>query len=217
VNLSALAQAAVIALGASFVYSFVSAARDGEQRRVCATLCHLSPEYSARNRLAPDFELRGLDGQTVQLSDYRGKTVVLNFWTKTCRPCLEEMPSLAELARVLRVRGSAVVVTVTTDESADDARATLASVLGGQAPFTTLVDADSVIVAGKYGTKLFPETWIIDPNGVIRARFDGPRDWSSPLAVELAESFRSPVTCSIEFDTGGPSGDGSATCDRITG
>jgi peroxiredoxin len=216
-NLAQLAQIAVIALGATFVYSFVTAAREGEQRRVCTTLCHMSPDYAARNRLAPDFELSSLDGKPVKLSDYRGKTVVLNFWTKTCRPCLEEMPSVAELARILHDRGSAVVVTVTTDESAEDARATLQSVLGGEAPFVTLVDSDSDVVAGKFGTKLFPETWIVDPKGVIRARFDGPRDWSTPLAVDLAESYRTPISCSLQFDVSAPSRESAAVCERITG
>jgi peroxiredoxin len=213
VNLTAIAQAVVIGLAAVFVYSFVSAARDGEERRACAALCHLAPDYAARNRLAPEFELPSLEGKRVRLSDYRGKTVVLNFWTKTCRPCLEEMPSLSELAQILSRKGDAVVVTVTTDDSAEDARATLTSVLGSTVPFVTLVDPESTVVADKYGTKLFPETWIIDPRGVIRARFDGPRDWSSPLAIDLAENLGSPPNCALEIDGNASSG----VCDRITG
>lgn len=217
-NLPQLAQAAVIGLAAVFVYSFVSAAKDGEQRRRCANLCHLAPDYAARNRIAPDFELPSLEGKTVRLSDFRGKVVVLNFWTKTCRPCLEEMPSVAELAQMLARRGDAVVVTVTTDESAQDARATLSSVLGGAPPaFVTLVDPEAEVVSGKYGTKLYPETWIIDPKGVIRARFDGPRDWASPLAVELATGVASPLACTVEFGPEGARGEGAAVCDRITG
>jgi peroxiredoxin len=215
VNLASAAQAVVIVLAAVFVYSFVSAAREGEERRACTTLCHLAPDYAARNRLAPDFELPSLEGKKVKLSDFRGKTVVLNFWTKTCRPCLEEMPSLGELAQVLSKKHDAIVVTVTTDESAEDARATLSSVLGTSIPFVTLVDPDAKVVNGKYGTKLFPETWIIDPKGVIRARFDGPRDWASPLAVDLAESLESPLSCRIEFD--GSESSSGAACDRITG
>jgi peroxiredoxin len=216
VKLAPLVQTAIIAAAALLVYSFVTAAKDGEERRRCAHLCHLAPDYAARNRRAPDFELPSLDGRTRRLSDFRGQTVVLNFWTKTCRPCLEEMPSLGELAQVLARDGRARVVTITTDESVEDARATLASVLGAATPFVTLVDPGATVVGGKFGTKLYPETWIIDPNGIIRARFDGPRDWASPLAVQLARSFNTPLTCTIEF--GPESGDeGAARCDRITG
>jgi hypothetical protein len=43
---------------------------------------------------------------------------------------------------------------------------------------------------GKFGTRLFPETWIIDPEGVIRLRIDGRRDWSHPVAIQVIESYR---------------------------
>src|SRR5688572_15017036 len=94
-----LGQVVVAVLAGFATFGFVATAQDGEKRRSCTALCALRPDYSARNRLAPDFELPDLDGRKVKLSSFRGKTVVLNFWTKTCRPCLEEMPSLASLAK----------------------------------------------------------------------------------------------------------------------
>jgi len=212
------AQLLVIALSGVAVYSFVAAARDGERRRQCTTLCHLAPDYAARNRLAPDFELPSLEGRKVKLSEFRGKTVILNFWTKTCRPCLEEMPSIADLSRSLkREHPDIVVVTVTTDDSAEDARGTLQSVLGPETPFVTLVDSEGDVVNGRYGTKLYPETWFIDKNGVIRARFDGPRDWSSPLAVDFASSLSEPSSCPVEFGQRGASGPGAAVCEDVAG
>jgi peroxiredoxin len=216
-SLARLAQTIVIVVAAIAVYSFVAAAKDGELRRRCAALCHLSPEYAAKNRLAPDFELPSIDGSKVRLSDFRGKTVVLNFWTKNCRPCLEEMPSLGELAGILRGRKDVVVLTVSTDETAEDVRDTLKSVLSDKAPFVTVVDAESKVVSGMYGTKLYPETWLIDPRGVIRARFDGPRDWSSALGLELIDNLGSPATCPIEFSESGPVGSGASICEAITG
>ena len=85
------------------VYGFVTAAKDGETRRSCTSLCALRPDYAARNRLAPDFELPSMNGGKVRLSSFRGKVVILNFWTKTCRPCLEEMPSVSDLGKALKV------------------------------------------------------------------------------------------------------------------
>ncbi len=41
-----------------------------------------------------------------------------------------------------------------------------------------------------YGTRLFPETWVIDPRGVIRARFDRTLDWRSPTFVQYVTSLR---------------------------
>jgi peroxiredoxin len=199
VHFPQLAQIGFIAFAAAGVYGFVGTIRDGESRHVCSALCALHPDYAARNRLAPDFALPALGGGTVRLSSYRGKTVILNFWTKSCRPCLEEMPSLANLAKALRDHPDVVLLTISTDDSLEDARDTMNSVLGGDPPFPVLIDPDAKVVTGRYGTRLYPETWFIDPSGVIRARFDGARDWASALTVDLAESVRAPFSCDVEF------------------
>ena len=212
-----LVELTVIACAAAGVYGFVGTARDAETRRSCTSLCALSPAYAARNRLAPDFELPSINGGKVRLSSLRGKVVIVNFWTKTCRPCLEEMPSIADLSKALRAHPNVVLLTVTTDESAADARETMKSVLGGgDPPFEVLVDAESEVVRDKYGTKLFPETWFIDPQGVIRARFDGGRSWASPLTVDLAESLRNPISCEVTFEAGKPRGPMAGLCGDFT-
>jgi thiol-disulfide isomerase/thioredoxin len=213
-SVSTVVQVAFISLAAVAVYTFVTAAREGEARRLCAPVCALSPDYAGRNRIAPDFELPALDGRTVRLSDYRGKVVVLNFWTKTCAPCLREMPSLNQLARVLEGHPNVELVTVTTDESAADAAATLQSVLNEAPVFVTLVDSESRIVGETYGTSLYPETWFIDPEGVIRARVDGPRDWHSlaSLTVDLTRTLSGPLDCDVEFIDRRPTG---TQCDDI--
>jgi peroxiredoxin len=212
-----LVELAFIGCAALGVYGFVTAAKDGETRRSCTSLCALRPVYAARNRLAPDFELPSINGGKVKLSSYRGKAVILNFWTKTCRPCLEEMPSISDLAKALKAHPGVALVTVTTDESAADARDTLRSVLGGgDPPFEVRIDSENDVVHGKYGTTLFPETWFIDQQGVIRARFDGGRSWASPLTIDLAESLNNPVQCAVTFENGKPSGPMANLCGEFT-
>ena len=206
-------QVGFIGLSAVAVYSFVSAARADLRRSACSALCILRPAYAGANRSAPDFELPDLDGHRVRLSSFRGKTVVLNFWTKACGPCLEEMPSLATLARIAEHRSDFVVLTVSTDGSLGDARDAAYAAAGGKPPFTVLVDADASIVRDRYGTRLYPETWIIDPSGVIRARFDGARDWSTALAVELAEKVSMGATCPAEVVDSRPTGAFANACD----
>lgn len=207
-----VAQLGFILFSSLGVYGFVAAARDGETRRACASLCALRPNYADRNRLAPEFELPSLGGGKVRLSDYRGKTVILNFWTKTCQPCLEEMPSIANLATALRSHSNVELLTISTDDTFEDVRATMQSVLGTEAPFPILLDPDAAVVTSKYGTKLFPETWVIGPDGVIRARFDGQRDWASPLIVDLANALLAPVQCEVTFLGGKPEGPAAAEC-----
>ncbi len=208
---------AFVAIAATAAYSFVRMAVDGEERRACSTLCAVGPDYAARNRTAPDFELPALTGGKVKLSDYRGRVVILNFWTKSCAPCLEEMPSLAELGRSLRDRRDVVLLTVSTDESFDDVRGTLRSVLRGEPPFAVLLDPEAEVVTGKYGTKLFPETWYVDGQGIIRARVDGARDWSQPLSLQLAESLRDRIACDLTFRQGRAIGRDAQLCEARAG
>lgn len=214
------AQIVLIVAAAVFVYGFVSVAQDGEARRACGPVCALKPHYAAANRRAPDFTLPDLDGRPVRLSDFRGQVVILNFWSKSCPPCLEEMPSLAELGHELAYRDDVVLVTVTTDESAEDARATLSSVLGefmvkGRPPFVVLVDSGAEVVAERFGTKLYPETWFVDGRGVIRARVDGARDWSSATTLDYAQSLSDPIGCSIQFRGGRATGSRAGLCKEL--
>jgi peroxiredoxin len=218
VKLAQLAQLVFVLLAAVAVYGFITTARDGERRRVCTPLCALGPNYAGDNRVVPDFTLASVSGKQIKFTDYRGKVVILNFWTKTCAPCLEEMPSLADLARSIHGRKDLAVVTISTDETADDVRATLQSVLSGQqAPFEVLLDPGGETVTGKFGTKLFPETWFIDNDGIIRARIDGARDWSNALAIDFAESLIHPPGCPIRFLRGRAGGDFAALCEEMTG
>jgi peroxiredoxin len=212
---AALAQLAFIAVAAIAVFAFISMARDSETRRACVPVCAMRPSYAGRNRVAPDFDLPSSKGTRTRLSDLRGKTVVLNFWTTTCQPCLEEMPSLAELAKILKNRKDVVVLTISTDTAKETAMSALKTLLHDpEPPFSVLFDPESNVVHDKYGTSLFPETWIIDPQGVIRARFDGARDWSNAVVFDLIESFKRPIACGVEFESGRPSGAEANVCDE---
>jgi thiol-disulfide isomerase/thioredoxin len=212
-----MAQLVVVAIAAFGVYSFARTARDGEMRRVCTPLCALGPNYADRNRSVPDFELESLDGGKVRFSSYRGKVVILNFWTKNCRPCLEEMPSLAELGKVLNERKDIALVTISTDESMDDVKGTLRSVLStDKPPFTVLLDSSGDVVMEKFGTRLYPETWFVDTKGIIRARIDGARNWDSAVSLDFAQSLTDPLACDVTFHRGRPTGDLSFLCQDVT-
>src|SRR6185503_13280291 len=116
-------------------------------------------------------------------------------------------------AKVAKKRNDFVVVTVTTDENVTDVRDTLKVVLGGaEVPFSVLLDPESKVVGEKFGTKLYPETWIIDPKGIIRARFDGARNWSDALAIDIAEMVRRPFGCPVEFAKGNAKGKFATVC-----
>jgi thiol-disulfide isomerase/thioredoxin len=114
---------------------------------------------------APDFALRTLEGKTVSLAAFRGKTLVVNVWATWCPPCRQEMPDLIASARTLQKDGVAFLG-VDTTETAPIVRAYVAArgvsypqALGGAA-FSTAYDVQA-----------FPTTYVIDPQGVLRARY----------------------------------------------
>ena len=144
------------------------------------------PHYLGASLRAPDFTLPEQGGGEWKLSDHRGKVIVMNFWTVTCRPCIQEMPTIELLAEIVEPWGDVEVVAISTDRSWDE----VATIIAPSSRITSLLDADRAVVNGMFGTKLFPETWIIDADGVIRFRFDGALDWSDPVALDLIRAYR---------------------------
>ncbi|MDQ2913533.1 MAG: TlpA family protein disulfide reductase [Chloroflexota bacterium] len=111
---------------------------------------------------APDFEWTGEDGQTLRLSTYRGKVVVVNFWATWCRPCREEMPALQ---RVAASEPDVVVLEVDLMESGEKARSFLDSL--GLDRLQPVLDTDGATTR-RFGVLTLPSTFFIDKNGVIR-------------------------------------------------
>ena len=214
-----LAHFAFVVVAALGVYSFVSVAKEGETRRRCSATCLLKPNYAGYEKTAPAFKLKDIKGHDISLESYRGKVVVLNFWTKTCNPCMEEMPEIADLARILKPKDDVAVVTISTDDTAEDAALTLKAVLKDdkEPPFAVLIDPDAKNVTGKWGTTLYPETWIIDKNGILRARFDGAREWSNAAVVQYVDQIRTGGYCEVQAREGKFVGKDSAVCESING
>lgn len=211
-----VAHAAFVLAAATLVYGFVTASREGETRRRCAPTCLLKPAYAGADRTAPGFDLTDMDGQHVTIASYKGKVVVLNFWTKTCAACLEEMPSLVTLTKILASRADVAVLAISTDEGPAAVRDTLGIVLKSERPpFKILFDPDAKAVGGKFGTRLFPETWLLDKHGTIRARFDGARDWTNPAVVELVDQLRNDSYCPVEIKAGRTAGEAAGVCQEL--
>jgi hypothetical protein len=124
------------------------------------------------------------------------------------------MASLAQLDRQLKMRKGAVFLSINTDDTAEEVRQALEGVLPDGISFEVLLDPGARVVTEQYGTKLSPETWFIDPSGVIRARIDGARDYRQPLYANFAESLATTQGCEIEYRRGIPRGDNAWFCAR---
>ena len=213
-NLAQVGQLVIAVATTVGVFSFVRTAQDGELRRACTTLCEIRPQYAARDRTAPDFDLERFQGGRGRLSEYRrsGRIVVLNFWTRTCAPCIEEMPALAKYALTLKARQLGELVSICTDDTRKEVEEVLAKALPTGVPFDVLLDPEAKVVSDLYGTKLFPETWFVDETGIIRARIDGARDYSEPLYTDFIESLLAKPACDVEFALGRARGESSWIC-----
>jgi thiol-disulfide isomerase/thioredoxin len=112
--------------------------------------------------IAPDFEWTGPDGETVRLSSYRGKVVVVNFWATWCPPCRKEMPALQTVAAS---EPDVLVLEVDLMEPADKARGFLDSL--GLDRLQPVFDSDGATTR-RYGVLSLPSTFFVDKDGVIR-------------------------------------------------
>ena len=137
-------------------------------------------ERLAAGRLAPDLELRRVDGSTVRLSDLRGKTVLLHFWATWCPPCREELPGLLKLGRELARGDGFELIAVTVDTEWDTVRA----FFGGEIPPVVLQDASGTGYR-RYEISTLPDTYVVAPDGSLAVRFGGAREWQSEGAREL--------------------------------
>lgn len=127
---------------------------------------------------APDFTVHDSD-RTVTLSQLRGQVVVLNFWATWCPPCIEETPSLVQMQQRMKDKGITVLaVSVDVDEGAYRQ-----FIKAHGVDLLTVRDGENKSNA-LYGTFKFPETYVIDRNGVVRRKFIGAVDWTEPDVIE---------------------------------
>ncbi|MGH9659690.1 MAG: TlpA disulfide reductase family protein [Bryobacteraceae bacterium] len=127
-----------------------------------------SPPAFQDRALAPDFTLKDVHGADLQLSDFRGRVVLLNFWATWCKPCEAEIPVLVEFHKKFRGRGFAVIG-VSMDE---DGWQTVTPFLERHGVNYPIAIGDEQ-VAQRYGVEKMPITLLIDRAGRIAARHEG--------------------------------------------
>ena len=159
------------------------------------------------SNVAPDLKLKLLDGETVQLSDYRGKVVLLNFWATWCAPCRVEIPEFVDLHKTYKDK-DVVMIGVSFDHESDSEYVRSFSRQAGITYHVAKVQNYSEIVeierawsaiegistlrgygkgdpeSGNGSVQMMPTTFIIDKTGMIVRKHVGARE-AEQLASEL--------------------------------
>jgi peroxiredoxin len=132
-------------------------------------------------KTAPDFSLSNQQGKIFQLSQFKGRPVLLHFWATWCPPCVEEIPHLIKFAKWAKQKTGMEVLAISEDESWDKIKKFLLEkeiAPRGELPFDILLDTQSV-GSGKFKCNQYPETFLINKNSSIIKKFIGAQAWDS--------------------------------------
>ena len=135
-----------------------------------------------RGKSTLELAASSIDGAKVDLRDYRGRVVIVNFWATWCEPCREEMPSLARLRDKLAGKPFAVLA-VNYGES----REKISQFLQRETVALPIVLDTQKDVAREWNVGGLPMTFVVDAQGRVRYSAFGARDWSDETARKLVE------------------------------
>lgn len=142
-------------------------------------LLTLIPAGPSLPKAAEDFVLPDIHGQVVRLSQLKGKVVFLNVWTTWCPPCRQEMPTMQTLYRQLQGEDFTVLA---VSQDVDGHKTVVSYLSEGGYTFPVLLDVRGE-VGRKYGVSGYPETFLIDRQGMIVHHHIGYNNWASPESV----------------------------------
>ena len=124
---------------------------------------------------APSFRVARLGGGELSLDALRGKVVLVNFWATWCAPCEKEMPAMQRLFEQLAPRGFELVAISVDEQDAPVAKFRERLRLSFPIGLDPKKEA-----AQRYQSLRYPESFLIDRQGILVARYIGERDWDAP-------------------------------------
>lgn len=143
----------------------------------------ISKPISSDTGKSPDMakvKLVALDGQPIQLEQYLGKTIFINFWATWCKPCVEEMPSIAKAKTILN--DTNIVFLLASSESIEEIK-TFSSNHNDKLNYVHLENGEALDI------QALPTTFIINPKGRIVFSEMGLRIWDETPNINLIKNI----------------------------
>jgi peroxiredoxin len=141
--------------------------------------------------LAPDFALETAEGETVRLSELRGRPVVVNVWTSWCPPCREEMPALERVHQAYQEQG---VVILGLNSTSQDVRENALAFAGEQGLSFPIVFDEEGEATRLYQVRALPTTFFIDANGIIQEVVAGGPMAEALLRIRVEQLLKKSTT-----------------------
>ena len=147
----------------------------------CSDAVNQSPEAGEIFPLSALDQISHISGEEI---DFKGKTLLINFWATWCAPCRSEMPELQKLSESLDADRFAVIG-VSVDEDSNLIREFL---LQYKIYFRNFQDDNFRLASEQLGIKTYPETFIVSPRGVITRRISEAISWDQNIIEQLLEA-----------------------------
>lgn len=148
----------------------------------------------------PDISLMSVDGEELRLPDYRGRPLLITFWSTTCPACIREIPHLAELYLELAPRGLEIIG-ISTEHDPPNQVLEMRKSRGMPYPVTLDIHADAARAFGN--VRVTPTTFLIAPDGRVAQRKVGSLDMTG-LRQEILAMIAQQAGAAAESAGPGP-------------
>jgi len=150
----------------------------------------IKPDFEAPQQLVakqiPDFVLTDRFKNKVKFSDFNSVDLLLvNIWSAGCPVCREEVPELTAMDKKLSSIGNVALLTIAVADSFED----VSSYFPQGTDLRILFDSDNKVAKGIFGTEKYPETFVLNKQRRVIARFDGKRPWHSDTMLTYLAGF----------------------------
>jgi len=133
----------------------------------------------------PDFELTDINNNRIKIAELKGSVVLVNFWATWCGSCVEEIPSMERMFRLLSGDSRFKVVTILYKDDLQRAKDYMS-----QNGYTLPVYMNPDSSAEKtFGITGIPETFILDKKGILRHKVIGPEEWDTPRVLDALRTL----------------------------